>query len=321
MVIENDTPSLFPIHFFTIVLNGEPFIRHHIEVLKQLPFRWHWHIVEGVAELKHDTAWSLANGGRIDAGFHRDGRSKDGTTEYLDEIQREFPDRVTIYRKPKGNFWDGKLEMVNAPLINIQESSLLWQVDVDEYWTPGQIETCRRLFLETPDHKAAFFWCHFYVGSELVVTSRDTYGNNSKFEWLRAWRYEPGDRWISHEPPMLAGRWLQFKALLRRLRGKRAKVRLAKLKAFSHATTEAHGLVFKHLAYVIPEQLAFKEQYYGYAGALEMWQRLQAQKEFPVKLKDYFEWVKDESLVDVVAVQSLDSWRDPRPSGTLASTS
>lgn len=51
-------PSL-TIHFLTIVLNGEPFIRYHIEVFKQLPFKWHWHIVEGVAALKHDTAWSL----------------------------------------------------------------------------------------------------------------------------------------------------------------------------------------------------------------------------------------------------------------------
>ena len=54
------TPTIItelPIHFFTIVLNGQPFIRYHIEVFKQLPFPWHWHIVEGVAELTHDTAW------------------------------------------------------------------------------------------------------------------------------------------------------------------------------------------------------------------------------------------------------------------------
>jgi len=61
--------AALPILFFTIVLNGEPFIRHHIEVFKQLPFRWHWHIVEGVADLKHDTAWSVAQGGRITEEF------------------------------------------------------------------------------------------------------------------------------------------------------------------------------------------------------------------------------------------------------------
>ncbi|MEZ0388421.1 MAG: hypothetical protein ACAI34_15205, partial [Verrucomicrobium sp.] len=49
-----------PVHYFTLVLNGEPFIRHHLEVMKQLSFPWHWHIVEGAASLHHDTGWSLA---------------------------------------------------------------------------------------------------------------------------------------------------------------------------------------------------------------------------------------------------------------------
>src|SRR5687767_5013444 len=54
------TSGPLPVHFFTIVLNGEPYVRHHVGQMKRLPFRWHWHVVEGVAELKHDTAWSLA---------------------------------------------------------------------------------------------------------------------------------------------------------------------------------------------------------------------------------------------------------------------
>jgi hypothetical protein len=40
-----------PIHFFTIVLNGEPFIRYHEEMLSKLRCEWHWHVVEGVADL------------------------------------------------------------------------------------------------------------------------------------------------------------------------------------------------------------------------------------------------------------------------------
>ena len=126
-----------PIHFFTIVLNGEPFIRYHIEVFKQLPFKWHWHIVEGVADLKHDTGWSIQFGGRITNELHCNGLSNDGTTEYLNELAMQFPENITIYRKSNGTFWDGKLEMVNAPLININKECLLWQVDVDEYWTTG----------------------------------------------------------------------------------------------------------------------------------------------------------------------------------------
>jgi hypothetical protein len=97
---------------------------------------------------------------------------------------------------------------------------------------------------------------------------------------------------------MLAGRWQRLHAGFRRLLGKRPKVRLKKLKAFSHAVTEAHGLVFTHLAYVLPSQAAFKEQYYGYRGARRQWEALQAQERFPVALRDYFAWVKDEAMVD-----------------------
>ena len=120
-----------PIHFFTIVLNGEPFIRYHIDIFKQIPFKWHWHIIEGVADLKHDTGWSLRLGGKITDEIHKQGRSKDGTSEYLDQLAAKYPENITIYRKPKGEFWDGKREMVNAPLANIKEECLLWQLDVD----------------------------------------------------------------------------------------------------------------------------------------------------------------------------------------------
>ena len=94
-------PAL-PIHFFTIVLNGQPFIRYHIEVLKQLPFKWHWHIVEGVAELKHDTGWSLNSGGYISDEIHHNGRSNDGTTEYLDELAQQYPDKYHNLSKAGG---------------------------------------------------------------------------------------------------------------------------------------------------------------------------------------------------------------------------
>jgi hypothetical protein len=307
------------IHFFTIVLNGEPFIRHHIDVFSQLAFPWHWHIVEGVAALKHDTAWSVANGGRIDNRFHRQGRSNDGTTEYLDDLQRRFPNQVTVYRKPHGTFWDGKVEMVNAPLVNFREEGLLWQVDVDEYWTVDQIATCRRLFVEHPDRRAAFFWCHYYVGPGLVTTTRETYANNSSSDWLRVWRYRPGDRWVQHEPPLLADRWGRVHASVRRLLGRQPKFGVAALNAFRQDEMEANGLVFKHWAYVIPEQVSFKEHYYGLANALRLWRRLQEESAFPVRLGDYLEWVKDDTLVDRASAKGLETWQDPRNAGRASS--
>ncbi|MEH2312106.1 MAG: class I SAM-dependent methyltransferase [Nostoc sp.] len=281
------TPEL-PIHFFTIVLNGQPFIRYHIEVFKQLPFKWHWHIIEGVADLKHDSAWSVPLGGRISDEIHHNGHSHDGTTEYLNELAELYPDKVTIYRKPEGIFWDGKREMVNAPLANIPEECLLWQVDVDELWTLEQVCTGRQIFINNPDKTAAFYWCWYFVGEKLIITTRNCYAQNPQQEWLRTWRFKPGAFWAAHEPPVLVEPLVdgQYK-------------NIASINPFVHQETENFGLVFQHFAYVTAEQLRFKEQYYGYNDAVSQWKALQETNKFPALLREYLPWVKDETQVDI----------------------
>ncbi|MEG3845592.1 FkbM family methyltransferase [Microcoleus sp. herbarium19] len=276
-----------PINFLTIVLNGQPFIRYHIEVFKQLPFKWHWHIVEGVAEQKHDSAWMLKFGGQITDELHDNGRSKDGTTEYLDEIARIYPENITVYRKPEGIFWDGKREMVNAPLENIKEECLLWQVDADEMWTVEQIGKARQMFINHPEKTAAFYWCWYFVGENLVVSTRNCYAENPQQEWLRTWRFKPGASWAAHEPPRLVeslpnSEWRD----------------VAAVNPFLHEETEKQGLVFQHFAYVTLQQLRFKQIYYGYKNAVAEWMALQAQTEFPVRLGNYFSWVPDETMVN-----------------------
>ena len=160
------------------MLNGEPFIRYHETVLAKLPFRWHWHVVEGVAALRHDTAWSTATGGRVLDEIHRQGRSNDGTSEYLDDLARRFPDQVTVHRKPPGEFWDGKREMVNAPLPSITEECLLWQVDADELWTVDQVVEMRQRFIAEPDRTAAHYWCWYFVGPDKVISTRHNFAQN-----------------------------------------------------------------------------------------------------------------------------------------------
>lgn len=283
-----------PIYFLTIVLNGEPFIRYHIDIFKQLPFKWHWHIVEGVANQVHDTSWTLKSGGKITEELHRDGLSHDGTSEYLDELASNYPDNITIYRKPKGEFWDGKREMVNEPLQHILESALLWQVDVDELWTFEQICRARKLFIKNPEKTAAYYWCWYFVGENLVISTRNCYAQNPQQEWLRTWRYEPGCFWASHSPPVLVKQIEdgQYKSI-------------SQINPFLHDETEAEGLVFQHFAYVTPQQLSFKENYYGYKGALSQWSGLQEVKQFPVFLRHYFPWVGDKTQVNTTDAMGL----------------
>jgi ADP-heptose:LPS heptosyltransferase len=279
------SPSALPVHFFTIVLNGMPFIEKHIEELRRLSIPWHWHIVEGIAELIHDTKWSKSLGGRADASLHRAGLSIDGTTEYLDRLAIVEPDRVTIYRPPHGQSWQGKLAMVRAPLANIGGECLLWQIDVDEFWSAAQIQRMQRRFLDDPNRTAAFFLCHFFI-KNLVVSTVNTYGNHLDYEWLRVWRWKPGDFWASHEPPQLCRRGH---------RGDIA-VDVAAINPFAHGETLNDNLVFRHLAYVVSEQIRFKEIYYGYKDAVRQWETLP--RRGPVRLRDHLAWITDEAIAD-----------------------
>ncbi len=187
-----------------------------------------------------------------------------------------------------GEFWDGKVEMVNAPLADIDRLSLLWQIDVDELWTPDQLRDARAMFTKHEKASAAFYYCNYFVGPDRVITTRETYGNQSDMEWLRTWRYQPGDHWAAHEPPRLV-----------RPMPDGTECDVASIAPFDHETTEANGLVFQHFAYSTEAQLMMKESYYGYANALEQWKRLQQASEFPLRLGDYLDWVRDGAKVDL----------------------
>ena len=287
-----------PIHFFTIVLNGQPFIRYHLDVFRELPFPWHWHVVEGVAQLAHDTAWSLAAGGRIDDTLHRNGLSNDGTSQYLDRIAGECPRAVTLYRKPTGSFWDGKREMVAAPLSNIKGACLLWQVDADELWRPEQIVAMHELFRSQPGRSAAFYWCDYFVGPDIVVSTRYNYAQDPQVEWLRTWRFSPGMQWLAHEPPTLVSRDPSGRVF-----------NVAAIAPFTHDDTEAAGARFQHFSYVTEEQIRFKQIYYA-EGHAENWRRMNAELRRSRFLRDYFPWVTDLTMIERAARAGVVPWAE-----------
>ncbi|MGA3068342.1 MAG: glycosyltransferase, partial [Tepidisphaeraceae bacterium] len=301
---DHEAPDPLPIHFFTIVLDGQPFIRYHLNVFKHLPFDWHWHIIEGVADHVHDTAWSLKNNAKIPPAY-ASGQSLDGTTEYLDQIAAENPTRVKLYRKPLGHRWNGKREMANAPLPNISCECLLWQIDADELWTLDQLIAARKLFLDHPEKTAAFYWCWFFVGPDRLLCTRNSYANDPRIEWLRTWRYKPGMQWTSHEPPILTE---SVDSAPPR--------NVATVNPFLHHETEAAGLVFQHFAYTTLPQLTFKESYYGYPEAVPRWLALQAADTFPLPLQPFFPWSDADAQVDL-ADYYIDPLLDLRPAGLV----
>jgi len=264
------------LEIITLALDAQPWITLHWPELVKLPFRFRWNIVEGVAANVKDTSWCSQLAPRL---------SKDGTTQYLDAIAACDP-RIVIHRK---EFWQGKTSMMNEPIRFMHEPCLLLQMDADELWTAAQLIEMREMFIQNPDKHQALFWCDYRVGRNIRITSRNSYGNNSGYEWLRAWRWSPGMFFASHEPPNMAG---------------------CPMMTLTHADTEKRGLVFRHESYSTRAQVTFKVSFYGssnnpkghlYRDAVEGWERLQRNRKWPVnELKEFLPWCGDGVTVDQI---------------------
>jgi len=252
------------LHLLTIVLDGEPWIRRHLPEFERLPFPWMWHVVEGAAMNRHCTSWCNAQKPRI---------SSDGTTKYLDTIAHH--PKVRLHRRTQ---WDGKIEMVNTPLADIREECVLMQLDSDELWHAEQLESVVRAFDICRDVGSMQFRCNYFVGPNIAAVTDGCYGNRGD-EWMRAWRFRPGMKFISHEPPVMAG-----------TRGR----------MMTRKDTAALGMVFDHMAYVSEKQVAAKGAFYGYRDAVKHWRRLQENKVWPARLGSFLPWVHDEAMADLV---------------------
>jgi hypothetical protein len=251
-------------YLLTIVLDGMPWISSHLQQFEKLSVPWHWFIAEGRADGILDTGWCKRLPGRL---------SNDGTTEYLNDLT--YHPRVT--RLSQG-LWPGKTAMFNAMVELCDKPGILMEIDSDELWETRQLTQMHSMFTAMRDRDCAYFPCDYRVGPNLRTITPGAYGNNPG-EWLRAWRYTPGMRMQSHEPPMLGA---------------------GPVKPFTLEETRAMGLTFLHPAYATEKQVAFKEIYYGYAGAVEQWRRLQANTVWPAKLKDFLPWSDDRAMVDEV---------------------
>ena len=248
------------LHILSIVLDGMPFLPMQLATLNRINTSlvdWHWHIIEGTAANTGSTAWCRPQ---------YEGFSRDGSAELL-KLWFDHP-RISICGK---RYWKGgKDEMCNHALQNIKEPGILLQVDIDELWTPDQLETLVSFFAAYDKIKCARFFCRYFVGPNIITTSENAYGNNPG-EWLRAFRFEPGMRFLSHEPPRILGCMEPY--------------------ATREQTREV-GLVFDHWSYVFEHQVAYKERFYGYPNAVAHWRRLQENRNWPVTdLSHFLPWV------------------------------
>jgi ADP-heptose:LPS heptosyltransferase len=247
------------VEFFTIVYNGQPWIRGQAEFFRSLKgVDWQWHVVEGLAEHVKDTAWCKEAGGSI-SGFQirNSNLSTDGTKEFLDELKKEFGDRVLLYRPPGAEPWPGKKAMVDSFLPEMEDGCLLWQLDVDEFWKPNQVRQILAEFEKRPKLTAGWFDCDYFFGWDRCSSRPGVFGKFREYEGLRVWRYQKGDSWGSHEPP----------ALMREVEGGRRK-NVGEIHPMLQMETRERRWKFQHYALTDRAQMEFKEIYYGHRGLL-----------------------------------------------------
>lgn len=273
------------LHIFSIVLDGMPFLPMQLANFNHLPatIDWRWSVAEGAAMNVNCTRWCRPQEARL---------SCDGTTEFLNTL-RDHP-RIKVHQRKR---WMGKLEMVNTCLADFRMPGVVLQADIDEVWLPHQLEALLAFFQSRPHVSMAHFFCRYYVGANIVITSEHSYGNRPT-EWARAWLWTPELKALSHEPPIMVG--------------------CADGVCATREHTRDFGLVFDHYAYAFESQVAYKGKFYNYPNAVQQWRKLQANRNWPCSLSTLLPWVDkgvvanqlwrpSTSLSDATATSSLRS--------------
>lgn len=286
---------------FTIVLNGLDMLKRQVEegILKNFDY---WIIIEGAANNNGSTAWC----NEFPSDFHNNGLSVDGTHEYLIELAGQHDKVKVVY---KNGFWNSKDEQVNQ-IFNVMkevESCFLWEIDSDEFWNIENIRLTEHQ-ITTNKAKAASFLCDYFVGNgeghQLIV--KGGWGEGNSLRYNRVWHYEKGDRFITHEPPILTGQ--------------------------TNANTLQLPYRFSHYAYTQIYSVLFKDAWYGgHEGIFEKWFALNKlnKEDFPQPLsallpdpkwddgKTFIHWVDDPEFV--VYIQWFKSDNDQRNEEVITS--
>lgn len=276
------------IEFFTIVYNGQPWIRGQAEFFRRLVgVDWRWHVVEGLAEHVKDTAWCKEAGGRIsDFESRNTNLSTDGTREFLDGLKKEFGDRVLIYRRPGAEPWPGKKAMIDCFLPQLEDGCLLWQLDVDEFWKPDQVLQILAEFEKRLELTAGWFDCDYFFGWDRCSSRPGVFGNFREYEWLRVWRYQKGDSWGSHEPPRLN----------RNSESGNRKEDVGRINPLIQKETRARGWKFQHYALTDRPQMEFKEIYYGHRGLIAGLDQLEKTGRNEPLARSLFSHIRDKEI-------------------------
>ena len=224
------------ISFGIIVLNGEPFTRYCLRSL--YPFAHEIIVVEGANKASAPVATP-------------DGHSTDGTLESIKTFIAEEDPEKKVKLVIRDGFWSEKDEQSKA-YAEKASGEYLWQVDIDEFYRPEEMEKALNLLKNDGEISAGSFkQIQFWGGFNYYVDG--WYLRQGAENFHRLFKWEKGSTYATHRPPTVldpkgcdtrtpqAGHWLDG------------------------AEMAAHGVRLYHYSLVFPKQVREKCAYYAAA--------------------------------------------------------
>jgi hypothetical protein len=237
------------ITFGIIVLNGEPFTRYNLRAL--YPFAHEIIVVEGASPHASQIATP-------------DGHSLDNTLQILREFkQYEDPDdKLSIVTAetegyPNG-FWPGEKDEQSRAYARRATGDWLWQVDIDEFYRPDQMQYVIDTLLVDPAIWTVSFKTITFWGGLTYHVDGWFLRHREGEEFHRVFRWKPGFTYGTHRPPTV---YNQSGENLRTLGWKRG-----------YDLAREQGIHLYHYSFVFPFQVGNKSLYYGsYFGRDPQW--------------------------------------------------
>jgi hypothetical protein len=227
--------------FGIIVLNGEPFTRYCLRAL--YPFAHEIIVVEGAAPAAHCIA-------------REDGHSSDGTLDVLHTFaETEDPEqKITIVTAedeghPDG-FWPGEKHEQSQAYAHRATGDYLWQVDIDEFYQPADMQNVFEMLRDDPtitavSFKQITFWGGFDYCCDSWYLRRGNHYYHRLFRWGAAYEY------VTHRPPTVHDPQGRDLRTLHWIDGK---------------TLERRSILLYHYSLLFPKQVLEKCAYYDQAS-------------------------------------------------------
>lgn len=177
--------------FGMIVLNGEPFTLYNLRAI--YPYAHEIIVVEGASP----AAETIAT---------KDGHSTDSTLDSLYQFKEgeDSENKLQIITAedegyPNG-FWPGEKHEQSQAYAKRATGDYLWQVDVDEFYKPEDMEVVLHLLISNPTITAVSFKMITFWGGLDYITD-GWYLHRGADIYHRLFKWSPDHHYVTHRPP------------------------------------------------------------------------------------------------------------------------